>query len=47
LQGAAGAAMHVHIAGGNARYIEQPAECFEQLQAAHVEAAGQELDAQP
>ena len=39
--------MHVHVAGGDARQIERLAERFEELQAARIEAAGQQFHADP
>ncbi len=47
LQGAAAAAMHMHVARGHAGQPQRFAQRFERLQTAHVEAAGQQFHAYP
>ena len=47
LQGAAAAAMHMHVARGHAGQLQRFAQRFERLQTAHVEAAGQKFHAYP
>ncbi len=39
--------MHVHVAGGNSRQLERLTQRLEEFQAARVEAAGQQFDADP
>ncbi len=47
LQRAAAAPMHVHVAGGDPGNIQRLAERFEQRETARIEAARQQLDAEP